>query len=173
MIDPSTGELAFNGGSVRIGPQTTPAALERLGLAVSDAAGPDLVPAMRTKGLSGLRSDLEAVFTAHFDFLKDELTAVRLMALDPAYPPDLTDWDLKREMARHDFHCLWVRKQLGWLWRLRRPMWGRVQALCGRNLDETPRLSIVKVTYVDFAAIEEAVARDYTLDSSVTRKDNV
>src|SRR5687768_10906829 len=104
MIDPSTGELSFNAGAFRIGPKTTPAALERLGLALSDAAGPDLVPSMSTKSASNLRSDLDAVFSAHFDFFKDELTAVRLMALAPAYPPDLTDWDLRREMARHDFH---------------------------------------------------------------------
>lgn len=158
MIDPSTGKLRFNGGALSLGADTRLAAVS----AAADGPGPDLVPAMRTKALPGLRSDLGAVFSAHLDFLKEDLTAVRLMAVAPEFPPDLTDWDLKREMARHDFHCVWVRKQLGWLWRLRRYPWGRVQALCGRNLDETPRLSIVKVTYVDFAAIEEAVARDFS-----------
>lgn len=159
MIDQSTGDLRFNERSIVLGPATTPATLEALG--ASDAPGPDLVPAMRTKALSGLRSDLEAVFSVHFDFLKNRLTAVRLMAVGGVYPPDLVDWDLAREMARHDFHCLWVRRQFGWLWRLRRYRWGRVQALCGRNLNQTPRLSIVKIAYVEFAAIEEAVARDF------------
>ncbi|MBI5202570.1 MAG: hypothetical protein HY925_13350 [Elusimicrobia bacterium] len=159
MIDPSTGDISFNGGAVRLGPATTPAQVESLGAA--DGEGPDLVPSMRPKLLRGLRSDLGAVFDAHLDFFKDQLTAVRLMAVNGNYPPDLKDWDLTREMSRHDFHCLWVRKQLGWLWRLRRPDWGRVQALCGRNLDETPRLSIVKVAYVEFEAIEDAVARDF------------
>jgi len=159
VIDPSTGELRFNDGALSLGPATSPAMLEGLGAA--DAEGPDLVPSMRTRFLAGLRSDQGAVFSAHLDFLKDQLTAVRLMAVGGVYPPDLRDWDLKREMARHDFHCLWVRKQLGWLWRLRRYPWGRVQALCGRNLDQTPRLSIVKVAYVEFEAIEAAVARDF------------
>ena len=161
MIDPATGELSFNGGALHFSRATTPESLKSLGAAVSDAPGPDLVPSMFTKGLRGLESPSGTRFSAHLDFLGSTLTSVRLMATMPEYPPDLTDWDLEREMARHDFHCLWVRRQLGWLWRLRRYSWGRVQALCGRNLDKTPRLSIIKVIYVEFAAIEEAVAREF------------
>lgn len=160
MIDPSTGELRFNDGALRLGPETTPASLAGQGAREGD--GPALVASMRTLRLEGLRSNEGAVFSAHLDFLKDRLTAARLMAVGGSFPPDLSDWDLMREMARHDFHCLWVRRQLGWLWRLRRYAWGRTQALCGRNLDETPRLSIVKVAYVEFEAIEAAIARDFS-----------
>lgn len=161
MIDPSTGELSFNGGAVRFGRASTPESLTRLPAAASDAPGPGLVPSMTTKEFRGLESFPGTRFSASLDFLGPTLTSVRLKATMPQFPPDLTDWTLEREEARHDFHCLWVRRQMGWLWRLRRPDWGRVAALCGRNLDKTPRESIVKVIYVEFAAIEEAVARDF------------
>ena len=162
MIDPTTGGLSFNGGAVRLGPDTTPESLEALGLVLRDAPGPELVPSMKTKGVFGLDCGAGVKFSARLDFLKATLTGVRLMAVDPRFPPDLTDWSLEKEMARHDFHCLCVRRDMGWLWRLRRPPWGRVQALCGRNLDKTPRESIIKVIYVGFDAIEAAVAAEFT-----------
>ncbi|MBI5208745.1 MAG: hypothetical protein HY927_02080 [Elusimicrobia bacterium] len=161
MIDTATGELSFNDGEVRFGPGATPESLQALPVAVGSAPGPDLVRFMTTRVIQGLRSG-PGTFSAHLDFLRSTLTSVRLMAKGPLWPPDLTDWSLEREMARHDFHCLWVRRQLGWLWRLRRYPWGRVQALCGRNLDKTPRESIVKVVYVEFADIEDAISREFT-----------
>lgn len=158
MIDASTGELTFNGGAVRFGPTTTPDSLKNLPIAVGAAPGPDLVPSMTTKFIQGLESDPGSRFSARLDFFRTALTSVRLMATDPRFPPNLTDWTLEREEARHDFHCLWIKRHLGWLWRLRRYPWGRVQALCGRNLDKTPRESIIKVIYVGFEAIEEDLA---------------
>lgn len=157
MIDPSSGELRFNGGGVAIGPTSTLESFQ----ALPDAPGPELVPLMKTKELLDLESFPGTRFSARLDFLKSTLTTVRLMAKGPAFPPNLSDWSLEREEARHDFHCLWIRRQLGWLWRLRRYPWGRVQALCGRNLDKTPRESIIKVVYVEFAAIEDAVNREF------------
>lgn len=162
MIDLATGELDFNGLGVKIGPSSTLEELEKLPVPLEDAPGPDLVPFMKTKALHYLESEPGTRFCVYFDFLRSALAGVRLMAKRPEFPPNLSDWDLKREEARHDFHCLWVRSQLGWLWRLRRYPWGRVQALCGRNLDKTPRESIIKVVYVDFGEIEEEVAREFT-----------
>ena len=162
MIDPSTGEVSFNGGRIRFGPGTTPESLNGLPLVPGDAPGPALVESMTTKAFEGLESEAGTRFSARLDFLGPALTAVRLMASGQGFPPNLTDWTLEREEARHAFHCLRVRRDLGWLWRLRRYPWGRVQALCGRNLDKTPRESIIKVIYVEFAAIEDAVAADFT-----------
>lgn len=161
MIDSATGELSFNEGTLRVGPSTTPQALSELPIAAIDACGPDLVSFMTTKEFCGLRSGA-GLFTARLDFLRSELTSVRLSAQGGEFPPDLDDWSLAREEARHDFHCLWIRGQLGWLWRLRRYPWGRVQALCGRNLDMKPRESVIKIVYVEFAAIEEEIAREFT-----------
>ena len=159
MIDPSTGELSFNGGGVKFGKSTTPAALPPDAV---DAPGPDLVASMKSKALGVLDAGDGAKFWTALDFFGDALVSARLKAVDPRFPPDLTDWSLDREMARHDHHCLSLRRDLGWLWRLRRYPWGRVQALCGRNLDKTPRESIIKVIYVEFAAVEELVAREFT-----------
>lgn len=162
MIDPATGDLSFNGGKARFGRDTTPESLKTLALPVHDAPGPDLVESMTTKAVSGLEAKSGEPFSARLDFLGSALTSVRLMAVDPRFPPDLTDWTLEKEEARHSFHCLCVRRDLGWLWRLRRYPWGRVQALCGRNLDKTPRESILKVIYVEFQAIEDAVAAEFS-----------
>lgn len=161
MLDSASGELSFNDGAIRFGRDTTPESLSKLPAAVHDAPGPDLVSFMSTKAIENLRSG-DGLFSARLDFLRSALTAVRLMAKGPDFPPNLSDWSLPREEARHDFHCFWVRGQLGWLWRLRRYPWGRVQALCGRNLDKTPRESIIKVIYVEFADIEAEVSREFT-----------
>lgn len=161
MIDPSTGELSFNAGRIKLGRRLTLESLGSLAIAPGDAPGPNLVKFMTSKVFPSLESDGGIQFSVQLDFLNSTLTGVRLMAQAPEFPPDLTDWDLKREEARHDFHCLWVRRQLGWLWRLRRPSWGRVLALCGRNLDTTPRLSIIKVVYVEFGDIENDIDREF------------
>lgn len=162
MIDPSTGELSFNDGQVRFGPKLTLEEVEKIPAASTDGPGPDLVKFMTTKVFQSLESGDGAKFSVRLDFLRSTLTSVRLMAKAPQFPPNLTDWSLEREEARHDFHCLCVRKNLGWLWRLRRYPWGRVLALCGRNLDKTPRESIIKVVYVEFGDIEKELELEFS-----------
>ncbi len=162
MLNPETGELRFLAANFKIGPSLTLESLRDLPVPVEDDLGPDLVPMMKTKAIHWVDGGPAGRFCVRLDFLRSTLAGVRLMAKRADFPPNLSDWDLKREEARHDFHCLWARRQLGWLWRLRRYPWGRVQALCGRNLDKTPRESILKVVYIDFGEIEERLAREFT-----------
>ncbi len=159
MINPATGDLLFNAGAVHIGPGLAPGVHPVLRADPLRAPDPGLVRSMRTEALSDLSSAVGGRFDARLDFLGPRLTGVRLMARGPAFPPDLRDWDIAREMARHKFHCDWTRGQLGWLWRVRRYPWGRVRALCGENLQKKPEESILQVLYVEFEKIEETLGQ--------------